>query len=459
VTGILAPAGFQPAAGQPAVLLRANTALSSALRCTFTAGTVTVVSASMMFDDDRPLQIYVRPQSGEAMRGVCEVLARHADRLDRLDHEACVAELLAHVESVRFECETSGLVPTVATMQAGTVRLAPRLPAWPEPAAGPLHAPYEGAAAGLADTAARVKLNAMRRAGAGDLIHWELEQFDVWPRLLSKDRRGNLQARLASYDARGLLKGKNGIARTIDGGRHAVWFPDGDDKGAFAHSIGLYYLYNLPEILLVDPTPAAADIGARSRALAAAVDAIAAAMAMEGTRIKPGDRYGLVADAVARAAQGDGALEHERLAESRFVLPSRRLEERTLGAASWFYANFMDVLTYPVLACLLRPAEVAPATEPAAAEVIAPAAEAVEPAAEAIESTEVRAEVAVVPEAAVPEAADAEVGAKAEAEAEAAVETTAAPAAQATPPAAAAAGKRKTGRGSGGRKRRGKTKR
>ena len=203
VTGILAPAGWQPVDGQPSLLMRANTSLMTALRCSFTAGTVTVTSVSMTFDDDRPLQIYVRPQSREAMRGVCEVVVRHADRLDRLDVDACVAELLAHVESVRFECETSGLVPTVATMHAGTVRLTPRLPGWPDPAAGPLRAPYEGAAAGLADSAARVKLNALRRAGQGDLLWWEPAQFDTWPRLLSKDRRANLKTRLASYEARG----------------------------------------------------------------------------------------------------------------------------------------------------------------------------------------------------------------------------------------------------------------
>ena len=84
------------------------------------------------------------------------------------------------------------------------------------------------------------------------------------------------------------------------------------------------------------------------------MNAIAAAMA-EGTRIKPGDRYALVAETVARTVDSACTLDHVSLGESRFVLPSRRLEERTLGAASWFYANFMDVLTYPVLACLLQP--------------------------------------------------------------------------------------------------------
>ena len=368
VTGILAPAGWQPVDGQPSLLMRANTSLMTALRCSFTAGTVTVTLVSMTFEDDRPLQIYVRPQSREAVRGVCEVLVRHADRLDRLDVDACVAELLAHVESVRFECETSGLVPTVATMHAGTVRLTSRLPGWPDPAAGPLRAPYEGAAAGLADSAARVKLNALRRAGQGDLLWWEPAQYDTWPRLLSKDRRANLQTRLASYEAKGVMKPGDASARTIAGGKHAVWLPGDDSNGVFAHSIGLYYQYNLPEILLVSPAPPA--IGATSRALAMTVNAIAAAM-VEGTRIKSGDRYAVVADIVARTVDQECPLDHAILGESRFVLPSRRMEERTLGAASWFYANFMDVLTYPVLACLLRP--------PRAPIAAAPAAEAAEP--------------------------------------------------------------------------------
>ena len=151
VTRILAPSGWQPVEGQPSLLLRSNTSLMSALRCTFTAGTrdrgvgVDDVRGGSPAADLRP------PAEPGSVRGVCEVLIRHAGRLDRLDVDACIAELLAHVESVRFECETSGLVPTVATMQAGAVRLTSRLPGWPEPAAGPLRAPYEGAAAGLAD--------------------------------------------------------------------------------------------------------------------------------------------------------------------------------------------------------------------------------------------------------------------------------------------------------------------
>ena len=160
-----------------------------------------------------------------------------------------------------------------------------------------------------------------------------------------------------------------------------MWLPADDSKGTFAHSVGLYYLYNLPEILLVSPMPAA--IGATSRALALTVNAIAAAMA-DGTRIKPGDRYALVAETVARTVDSACTLDHVSLGESRFVLPARRLEERTLGAASWFYANFMDVLTYPVLTCLLQPSRapvvVAVAAAPAAAEAAAPVAAEPEPA-------------------------------------------------------------------------------
>jgi len=68
-----------------------------------------------------------------------------------------------------------------------------------------------------------------------------------------------------------------------------------------------------------------------------------------------GDRYAAVADTVARTVHKECTLDHASLAQSCFVIPSARIEERTLGAARWFYANFMDTTTFPVLACLLQP--------------------------------------------------------------------------------------------------------
>jgi len=145
------------------------------------------------------------------------------------------------------------------------------------------------------------------------------------------------------------------FVRTVDGGRHAVCFPADDGKGAFAHSVGLAYLHDLPEILLVSPMPAM--IGATSHTLALIVDAIAAAV-LGGARIAPGDRYGVVAERVARSVGKRSAIDHASLAESRFVLPPARTAERTLGSAAWFYANFMDATSFPVLACMLQPARV-----------------------------------------------------------------------------------------------------
>ena len=40
------------------------------------------------------------------------------------------------------------------------------------------------------------------------------------------------------------------------------------------------------------------------------------------------------------------------------MIPSPRIEERTLGGGAWFYANFMDAPSFPVLACLLQPPRV-----------------------------------------------------------------------------------------------------
>ena len=128
------------------------------------------------------------------------------------------------------------------------------------------------------------------------------------------------------------------------GARTRSGCPSTTSKGAFAYSVGLYYLYNLPEILLVSPSPAA--IGVTSQRAGADGERHRRRDG-RGTRIKPGDRYALVAETVARTVDSACTLDHASLGESRFVLPSRRLEERTLGAASWFYANFMDVLDVP----------------------------------------------------------------------------------------------------------------
>jgi hypothetical protein len=95
-------------------------------------------------------------------------------------------------------------------------------------------------------------------------------------------------------------------------------------------------------------------IGATSRALAFTVNAIADAM-IGGIKLKPGDRYAVVAGTVARTVHKESTLNQAGLAQSCFVVPSPRIQERTLGAATWFYANFMDTTSFPVLACLLQP--------------------------------------------------------------------------------------------------------
>ncbi len=335
---ILTPSGWQAVEGHPSLFLRSNTALMSALRCTFTSRSVTVASVSMMFEEDRPLQLSVQPHDLATFAAVCEVLNRHAGRLDRLDYVDCVTDLLGHVAEVRVECETTGLVPTVARMAGGAVQYEPAPPpAWP---------PAERQ---------RSELNQRRGAGDATLLPWERAQQKEFPRLLAKDRRRSLSARLAYYEARKLLRPDEAFVRTIAGGRHAVWLPEDDSKGAFAYSIGLGYLHDLPEILLVSPLPAMS--GATSRALALTVNAIAAAM-IDGLTLKPGDRYAAVAGIVARTVHKECTLDHAALAQSCFVVPSARIEERTLGGGAWFYANFMDTASFPVLACLLQPPRV-----------------------------------------------------------------------------------------------------
>jgi hypothetical protein len=335
ITPVLSAGGWQAVDGHPSLFLRSNTALMSALRCAFTAGGVTVASASMMFEEDRPLQLSLQPRGRAAFLAVCETLNRFAGKLDRLDYADCVADLLRHVPEVRLECETSGLVPTIATLHGPAVHYQPApAPAWPPP------------------ERSRTALNQLRRAGESALLAWEPPQYKEFAKLLAKDRRRSLDARLAHYEARELLRAEDGFVRTIAGGRHALFLPEDDGRGAFAHSVGLAYLHDLPEILLISPLPAM--IGATSRALALIINAIAGAM-IGGLKLNPGDRYAVVSEIVARTVHEEVALDHASLAQSCFVLPSARIEERTLGAAGWFYANFMDATSFPVLACLLQP--------------------------------------------------------------------------------------------------------
>jgi hypothetical protein len=335
ITPVLSAGGWQAVDGHPSLFLRSNTALMSALRCAFTAGGVTVASASMMFEEDRPLQLSLQVRGRNAFLAVCEALNRHAGKLDRLDYADCIADLLHHASEVRLECETSGLVPTIATLHGPAVHYQPlAAPPWPPP------------------EKSRAALNQRRRAGESELLAWEPAQYKEFAKLVGKDRRRSLGSRLAHYEAKELLRPEDVFVRTIAGGRHAVWLPEDDSRGAFAHSIGLAYLHDLPEILLISPMPAM--IGATSRALALTVNAIAEAM-IGGVKLKPGDRYAVVAATVARTVHKECTLDHASLAQSCFVVPSPRIAERTLGAAAWFYANFMDAASFPVLACLLQP--------------------------------------------------------------------------------------------------------
>src|SRR5262245_3691477 len=97
-TALLEPGGWLPVDGHPSLLQRSNTALMSALRCTLTSDGVTVAWVSMMFDEDRPLQLMMQPRGRDAFAAVCDLINRHAGALDRLEYQACVADLLRYVD-------------------------------------------------------------------------------------------------------------------------------------------------------------------------------------------------------------------------------------------------------------------------------------------------------------------------------------------------------------------------
>ncbi len=231
-------------------------------------------------------------------------------------------------------------MPTVARVAGGTLRYesAP-LPAWPPP------------------ERSHAALNQRRRAGDGELLAWDPAQYKQLPRLLAKDRRRSLGARIAYYESKGLLRPGDGFVR-YDRRRppRGLVSRRRQQGGVRAFDRPRATSTTCPRSCCLSPMPAM--IGATSRTLALTVNAIADAMIGGGVRLAPGDRYAAVADIVARTVHKECTLDHASLAQSCFVIPSPRIEERTLGVGAWFYANFMDAPSFPVLACLLQPPRV-----------------------------------------------------------------------------------------------------
>jgi uncharacterized protein YjbI with pentapeptide repeats len=297
-------------------------------------------------------------------------------RLEAGDYELCLRDWLVHVPRVSLRALERGFVVEGATRRGGELEFESEPANYLEPEAsirlaterlltgegrgyknqlGRLLA-FQGTARGLPPSPERDATNDLRRHDEnGALCAWGEEQFVSFPALLSESREKNLDARLAYYEEMGLLGPSRAFVRVVVKGAPAVWYPDDadsdDEAGPFAYSIGLYYLFNLPEILLVGRDPELT-----SPRLARLVQTVASAMAVGGLRLRPGDPFGRVVAALPPSIEAELSLDLRAYEHCRFFRPDEAAYERHLGFCSWFYANFMDhlVTDYPALSCRMR---------------------------------------------------------------------------------------------------------
>ncbi len=210
-------------------------------------------------------------------------------------------------------------------------------------AAGAGHA-YVGSAAGYAPSELRDATRELRRREEDASFLQFGDEEAEFADLLTRSRRENLQARLAYCAQHRLLLPSEGFVESIvKTERHVVWAPR-DGEPAFAYSIGLYYLHDLPEILLVDET-GYYDVGD----LASRINALADAMLSGRLRLQPRTPY-------AEALEACQIHPRTSLAKNwHFEEVDPEMAEDYLGFCSWFYGNFMDNLGgYPALVCRLH---------------------------------------------------------------------------------------------------------
>lgn len=196
---------------------------------------------------------------------------------------------------------------------------------------------------------AAATLNKQRMTGGQEaakllLLPWEESRKGEFESLVRRDRRRNLAARAEYYASRGFLAGK-GWMELLMKDQHVVWHPEEKQEAgagasqAFAYTVGLYYLYGVPEVLLTAEAEGKSG-GSRpsSRDLAKAVQAIVAAALAGSLTLETGTRV-----PASRLASSLPSLSSDVTLELSSGAPT------PAGNATWFYANFLDQVDFPIL--------------------------------------------------------------------------------------------------------------
>lgn len=144
----------------------------------------------------------------------------------------------------------------------------------------------------------------------------------------------------------------------------AVWLPTDEEPGnLFGYSIGVYYLFNEPEILVIHRGTALSQ-----RQVAMSVNYFRTACQLEGKKIKRGATLGEFIDAFPDREKASFA----PFKGCRFSAVTDAVRKAYFGFGMWFNCNFGDCLDFPAFFIELEAEEKDDEIEPEAVEAKSP---------------------------------------------------------------------------------------
>jgi hypothetical protein len=125
----------------------------------------------------------------------------------------------------------------------------------------------------------------------------------------------------------------------------AVWYPQQDEPSdRFAYTIGVYYLFNEPEILVIHEENQLSQLQ-----IAHTINFIRGASIL-GPKVVEGTRIG---DIIQHLPE-DKREQYRAYVNCKFHLVSEPIRREYFGFGLWFHCNFMDTLQFPALYCILE---------------------------------------------------------------------------------------------------------
>jgi hypothetical protein len=216
-----------------------------------------------------------------------------------------------------------------------SLEVKPYLSKFLQPQEGPL-TPFLGPARGFPESKARDWVMEYRDVNRDPfLTPWDSKVKKLFPRLLTEDRATNLKARQQYYKRRGQIRSRQAFTMGIAKNHaHVAWTPK-DGRRNFAYSIGLYYLYNLPEVALIDESADPLTL----ESLRELIEALVRSQIGGELRLSPGQALTASTESLPEVQQSVAA----HFGSACFEPPTDEEIEECFWAGQWFCANYLDV--------------------------------------------------------------------------------------------------------------------